>query len=90
MPSHEQRKATIKAASEQVANGGVWLRPANEVERNAVLDHLRVATNNRRLAQESWEAAIDWAVEAGFSERVIAQAAGVSGPAINQRKRRNG
>ena len=52
------------------------------------LANLAQITENRRLAQASWERAIDAALAAGIPERKIGKAAGISGPAVHQRKRR--
>lgn len=54
----------------------------------AVLVVLAKITEEREVAEARWQRALDAAVGAGFSERKIAKAAGVSGPAIHQRKGR--
>lgn len=46
------------------------------------------ATANQRAAAESWQRAVDAAIVAGHPERLIAKAAGVTGPAIHLRKKK--
>lgn len=52
-----------------------------------VLVALARLTVDRNLAEARWERALNAAIAAGLSERKIAKAAGISGPAINRRKR---
>jgi hypothetical protein len=53
-----------------------------------VLSMLRLATLRKRRAEAAYDELIDRAIAEGHSEREIGRVAGISGPAVNQRKRR--
>jgi hypothetical protein len=52
-----------------------------------VLPRLRHVARVLGNAQEAYDQLLLQAIEAGLSEREIGRAAGISGPAVNQRKR---
>lgn len=54
----------------------------------SALERLQWATMAKGAADREHTAAVEAALDVGLSERVVAAAAGVSGPAIHSRKQR--